>query len=230
LFTFTLLAPAALHEAVSGNASCGCFGQLRTNPWFTTAFDFAALIGIIACCSIGLANVENQRLTLPRIAAMTGVVLVMTFAGFQIAGNRARSRIKDDGITEFDHTTLLEPEKWVGKRLVLSKHIDIESTIMKGRWIVVLYRADCEHCRRAIPRYEELAERREDRDPSVALIELPPYSSPDGRPISVNSAARSGRLSDGHKWIVKTPVLLHLEDGKVVMVADDDRAEYPEPW
>lgn len=48
LGTFTLFLLASLHKAISGADSCGCFGPVRVNPWYTAAFDAAALAAIAA--------------------------------------------------------------------------------------------------------------------------------------------------------------------------------------
>ncbi|MFV1965060.1 MAG: MauE/DoxX family redox-associated membrane protein [Pirellulaceae bacterium] len=33
----------ALYKALSGAASCGCFGKVEVNPWYTFAFDVGAV-------------------------------------------------------------------------------------------------------------------------------------------------------------------------------------------
>jgi hypothetical protein len=38
------------------------------------------------------------------------------------------------------------------------------------------------------------------------------------------------KLSDDREWFVQTPVMIELVDGKVVSVAEGEKAEYPPGW
>lgn len=46
LVTFTGFAAASFYLAWIGQSSCGCFGSLHVNPWFTLTLDSAILIGL----------------------------------------------------------------------------------------------------------------------------------------------------------------------------------------
>jgi hypothetical protein len=71
---------------------------------------------------------------------------------------------------------VLKPEALLGKMFALRSHIDVGARLDTRHWIVILYRPDCDDCRRALPRYEALAFNRPAHTQSagVALGELPP--------------------------------------------------------
>jgi hypothetical protein len=122
--------------------------------------------------------------------------------------------------------TIIDPSTWVGKANPLAEYIDVGPTVNRDRWVVVLYRWDCDHCRRALPRYEALAARREGRPelPSVALVEVPPYGPSR---VSAGRDLVRGRLSADREWFATTPVMIELVDGKVVSTAEGENAEFP---
>ena len=46
LVAFTVFAGVSLYQGVIGQASCGCFGKLSVNPWYTFGVDVAALVAL----------------------------------------------------------------------------------------------------------------------------------------------------------------------------------------
>jgi hypothetical protein len=44
---FTLFAGVSLFKALSGAASCGCFGRMQVNPWYTVALDALAVATLL---------------------------------------------------------------------------------------------------------------------------------------------------------------------------------------
>jgi len=113
-----------------------------------------------------------------------------------------------------------EFEKWVGQRLDAQPIMRLlaappPATIEKGRWHVVFFRSDCDHCHALMSAYFEgelevpvLAVEVPDTDPSAAL------PNPCERCDMV-------RLLKGPSWVFTTPVLLTVEDGVVTCVATD---------
>jgi len=113
-----------------------------------------------------------------------------------------------------------EFEKWVGQRLDAQPIMQLlaaapPATIQQGRWHVVFYRADCDHCHTLMSTYFEgelevpvLAVEVPDTDPAAAL------PNPCERCDMV-------RLLKGPSWVFTTPVLLTLQDGVVTCVATD---------
>ena len=44
---FGLFASVSLYKGLSGDASCGCFGQVDVSPWWTLALDLAAVVALL---------------------------------------------------------------------------------------------------------------------------------------------------------------------------------------
>jgi hypothetical protein len=113
-----------------------------------------------------------------------------------------------------------EFEKWIGQRLDAQPIMRLlaappPATIQKGRWHVVFFRSDCDHCHTLMSTYFEgelevpvLAVEVPDTDPSAAL------PNPCER-------CDMARLLKGPSWVFTTPVLLTVEDGVVTCVATD---------
>ncbi|HEY4760094.1 MAG TPA: MauE/DoxX family redox-associated membrane protein, partial [Thermoguttaceae bacterium] len=47
LLCFGLFSCVSLFKALSGNASCGCFGSISINPWFTASFDLSVVLALL---------------------------------------------------------------------------------------------------------------------------------------------------------------------------------------
>jgi hypothetical protein len=119
-------------------------------------------------------------------------------------------------------------EKWAGQRLDAQPIMQLlaaapPATIQQGRWHVVFYRSDCDHCHTLMSTYFEgelevpvLAVEVPDTDPAAAL------PNPCERCDMV-------RLLKGPSWVFTTPVLLTVQDGVVTCVAtnseDTDQVE-----
>jgi hypothetical protein len=140
------------------------------------------------------------------------------------------ARLSGDGLTFADGTVVLEPDKWVGHPFALSNYIDVGSQIARGDWLVLLYRYDCEHCQRAVPRYAALTATPagvRQGWPSVALVEIPPYAPAGQELVRPDMLVRAGRLSADHDWFASTPVAVRLNEGQVFATAESDSAENP---
>ena len=109
---------------------------------------------------------------------------------------------------------------WVGSAFPLVEHTDIAGRLSAGRWIVLLYHHRCPRCRRALPRYEQLAGANA-ADPEaagVALIQLPPFEpEPTGSAAGSGQAVR-GRLADDRAWTFPTPLEVRIDNGVVTAV------------
>ncbi|MDO5554492.1 MAG: hypothetical protein Q4G68_12100 [Planctomycetia bacterium] len=58
---FTTFAGVSLYKAVSGEASCGCFGAVTVNPWWTMGLD-VVVVGIFVLSNLRLMNVALASL------------------------------------------------------------------------------------------------------------------------------------------------------------------------
>jgi hypothetical protein len=215
------------YEAVTGAGSCGCFGRVHVNPWYTASFDLAVVLVLPFCRPRdGLRMSGGEwRLAAVGVIAITGAAF-----GIWDLYRYSPGRLRGDGLTFADGTVVLEPEKWVGQPFVLANYIDVGPQITRGDWIVLLYRYDCEHCQRAVPRYAALTDgpgRQSPTLPGIALVEIPPFAPAGQELVRPDMPVLPGRLTPDHDWFASTPVRVRVRDGTVTATAEGDAAEYP---
>lgn len=230
LLAWSVFVCVAAHAVAVNASSCGCFGAVRINPMYTLTFDCACIVAIVLC----RPKPDNMgrggtRLGRRQWLVMGTVAMVSLLFGTWSALHVQAGTSKDIGIIDAGEVTILEPEKWVGHQFALSESIDCGRSVMSGTWVVVIFHHDCDHCRRAVPKYEALAEQtREVRgSPGIATVEMPPYADAGHELVAPGVAALAGRLSDKHEWFAQTPVVVKLIDGQVVAVATGEQAEDP---
>lgn len=225
----------SLYKAVSGEASCGCFGKVPVNPWYMLLLDLTA-VGLLLWQRPNRERsvvTEGDRRWCLRPAEVGAVWLALGIPAAVFMGAYRAATIDDHG--DFfgnGRVVILEPKSWVGKRLPLLKYIDIGARISRGRWMVVLYAHGCPHCREEIPKYEQLAVGSGPPGGArIALVEIPPYDRSGDRLVGRNSPCLRGRLSDVKEWFVASPVELLLVDGvaqRVVQKHGQPQAETAE--
>jgi len=217
-----------LNKAVTGAASCGCFGSVQVNPWITLfAIDLPALLA--------LSIFRPKQVLSPRILVRIRLrhrpvkALIRQFIkplpsaprfamtaclALAILGVTTPILALNEPATVTSSYEVLEPETWVGKELPILDHIDIAETLKKGTWLVLLYHYDCLDCGWAIPKYEQMARELAGNEDflRIALIAVPPY----GRgPVSMNCPCTLGKLDESKEWFVTTPATVLMTDGQV---------------
>ncbi len=232
LLCFGVFAAVSLYKAVSGAASCGCFGRVEVNPWFTFTLDVTAVLALLRWRPSrgGLSVRRPSREFLSRVGYIAMVWFVLGAPAAIAMGTYEGTVLGGDGIiVGTDNLVVLEPEKWVGRPMPLLPFIQdapspfspgqkpLRERLVEGEWIVVFYRHDCPKCQEELPKYEVLARRSVvDPDaPRVALIEIPPYGKLHKQLLPADTACVFGRLNDGKDWFVETPVQLTVRDGEV---------------
>jgi hypothetical protein len=226
LTCFSLFTCVSFYKALSGHATCGCFGRVQVNPWYTTTLDLTVVLSLLRWRPRGLLFSFHDF----TFARSSGILAVWFCFGLPAAfamGSYRPASLSDVGdILGNDKIVVLEPEKWIGKRFPLFEHIDIGDDLHEGKWLVVLYHHDCPKCHEAIPKYEEQARRAvgDPAVPRVALIEMPPFGTEDTLALSPNSPCRQGRLNEDKEWFVETPAVVLIESGRVVPPSDDPSA------
>ncbi len=216
LACFVVFASVTLHKALSGAASCGCFGKIEVNPWITLVLDGAAVAALGWCRPPLRRRAVVSRRPL-RLALATGVWLAIGIPAAFWMASYTPTRIEATGAIVGDGIVVLEPETWLGKPLGLLQHIDIGQQMGQGRWQVMLFDTDCPHCRDEVPQFIARARAGEGKAdaPAMALVEIPPHAR--SRPAGAD-ACRYGRLSAKRDWFVETPVVVELDSGTVVAV------------
>lgn len=227
---WTIFLCVAIAEAVEGAASCHCFGRLSIDPRYTAAFDALCIAVLWIVRPPKAGPTRSPRLLRSRIALIGAVALGGVAFGAWTLLRQPRAEGGNDGFIAAGETVLLSPEKWIGKPFVLGGYTDLGAQLDRGEWMVLFYHHDCEHCRRAVPRYLQWSGLRQSLagGPKLALVEMPPYASPGEALVPASAPVPTGRLTDSQDWFVTAPLALLLHDGTVRAVATGDEAEDPE--
>jgi hypothetical protein len=207
----------ALSKALSGAASCGCFGRVAVNPWVTFSLDLAALPAALLVARQAAEPPLRRRFLVPR-AALGLAVLGVGLPGF-LGMIHYHSAVKPDAAL-----VALDPNDWVGKPWGLGQYLDCWPQLAHGRWAVLLYSWPCGHCFSAVRDYAELARQWAARGEAarVALVKTSPDEPPPGQFDLGPTPALHGQLGAPPEWFIASPTLVLLSDGRVVAVAEGE--------
>ncbi|MFO7907698.1 MAG: MauE/DoxX family redox-associated membrane protein [Planctomycetota bacterium] len=232
---FAVFAAVSLYQALAGAASCGCFGRVAVNPWYTFVMDGAAVLALLRWQpKRGLSRISDGEGGLVPLPLRGPIVLVIwllvgVLAVFAMATSQP-AVLAESGIIIGDNSVvILEPERWIGKRFPLLPFIEdapgqvqpgerpLQEQLSEGIWVVLLYHHDCPECREAIAGYEQLAasSAADANALRLALIEVPPYDETDSLRRLSNVPCALGRLSDKREWFVETLVEMTAESARV---------------
>lgn len=218
LVLFAGFASYSLLLALGGAASCGCFGPIHIHPWWTFSLDVCLMLALILslrqarACSA--AN-DRQGASCPgwRIVAIA-IISVSTLTTVALVRYVESQAASANNFSTVGGITILEPERWIGRKLPILDFIDLDMS--KGKWNVLLHRHDCPVCQATLPRFVAIAA--EVPSSHTALIEVPPYGEPR---FSGDATVYCGRLQDSREWFVHTPVELQLIDGVVTAASTE---------
>jgi len=213
LACFTAFAGVSFYKGMIGADSCGCFGAVAVNPWYTFMLDACIVAALIACRPNGISlriRVFLSELTAERrwkqlASVMIGWLLLAVPATAVMMSVSANS-LAELG-TEFTgadgrKTILLEPEKWKGKEFPLLPYIEppeVREPLKTGEWTVVLYHHDCPKCKETI---SDLASK---GTQNVVCVEMPPYGEATLPSGVIHAKLIAG--ADGYDWFAETPVV-----------------------
>ena len=213
LACFGLFTCVSLCKALSGHATCGCFGHVAVNPWYTTGLDLAVVLSLLRL------RPKESFLTIGRATAVLMIWLLIGIPFALAMGSYIPATITHTGgIVGDDTTVLLQPRKWIGQQFPLVDYIDIGHKLKEGKWLVVLYHHDCSKCQEVISGYQRDDMANKDgqaNGPNVAFVELPPYGGMQDTIGCREMPYRWGKLDDEREWLVDTPSRLVLENGLV---------------
>jgi len=223
LLCFSGFACVTLYQAITRQPSCGCFGKVDVNPWYTLAFDLFALAALVRWRPRApkLPSHLAQRQLATIVAAI--VVLLTAGAGYFMLQYSPVALAESGHIGEGNDLVVLEPESWVGRQFPLLEYIDITEELEDGRWIVILYSHDCSSCHETIRKYEQIVRSWGTRphDERIALVEVPAYGPDVQLASDVRPVFARGRLTDVKEWFIQTPAIVVLDKGVVVRVGDE---------
>jgi hypothetical protein len=149
----------------------------------------------------------------PRLAVASALVLGTAAGAFVVQGRAGAATASRQIATA--SRVIIDPKAWAGQPFPLAEYIDVGPELKTSRWIAVFYHRSCPKCLEALPQYELMAQDLAGKPgaPRIALIEMPPYASPDTQAPAVRSNCLVGKLDDSKKWIAETPLTITLADG-----------------
>jgi len=138
---FGVFAAVSLYYGISGAESCGCFGRVHVNPWWTFALDVVVLVALLCVRS---SWQHGQPVAIRRVR-MAGAVFVVIggWMGYLMATGEPARLTADGVILGEGNLVVLEPEKWVGQVLPVLKYIDVGERFAAGNWTLLFYHSDC---------------------------------------------------------------------------------------
>ena len=227
LVCFSLFTCVSLYKALSGYATCGCFGRVPVNPWYTTTLDLGIVLALLRWRPRGLSRAGNgywfnlceapggpsrQIVPVPLSgfrfpARAVGVVAAWLVVGLPAAyamTTYTPTTLSDAGdVIGNGKVVVLEPDKWIGKRFPLLDYIDIGDRLQRGTWLVVLYQHDCPDCCEVSSFFAQSAALSgnplgQDRNLRISLVQIPPYGDAQGTGFADHKGQRAlGRLVEG---------------------------------
>ena len=221
-----------LQMAVTGAASCGCFGKVQVNPWITLlAIDVPLFLGLL------LFRPKGEKLlpppwptprhffgvAIPTFILMAVIMPVLIFNKPPDTGDgyivvRHEEWTKPKPVISEQAKVVQTPDEETGEEWPLLEHIDIADSLRSQIAIVLLYHRDCPDCREAIPLYDRMSRELAGNEEAIriAFIEVPPYAPEEDDPVPAETTCLKGRLDASIKWYFTTPLVVVTEDGSVV--------------
>lgn len=219
------MAMAARRDGISAiwSGSCGCFGSASPPPIIMFAIDAILLVGVIVFRPIREHPKGSPWLT------VLGAILV----GFSVAFLVPDKTITYDPSSNSIDTskfgpmpTALEPNyfttfsNWVGSPLAshpLAKIISrpLPDWINTGRFHLVYYREDCEHCHDLLENFFAGP-----LDTPTIAVKVPDHDPNNAMSMPCDECLMH-ELPSGPNYIITTPILLTVENGTVLSVCED---------
>lgn len=229
LACFGVFAFVSLYKALSGYATCGCFGRVQVNPWYTSTLDLGIVLSLLLWrpkrqgAPLAIHFKSSAELPLRAVGVLIIWLLLGVPAAFAMSCTPTALGEAGD-IIDGGKVVVLKPETWIGKRFPLLEYIDIGDSLGEGEWQVLLYHHDCPMCQAVLAKYGQLGNTLEARgEPRrIALIEMPPYGGRQSQLVSPSGEHALGRMSSAKEWFAPTPLEVLL-DGAVVKVVGDAR-------
>lgn len=216
---FSTFAVITTGKAVLGHASCGCFGAVAVPPVYTAVFDVLVVTGALL---VRLPDHPPSERVL-RGSLLLGLFVALATCGWTVDRYVHRplpiTSTGDAHVVEDVHLpgsglVILEPETWIGKRLVFPATVPGHAAFLHGRWRLILVRPDCPDCHHLLRSLTSPA--RGSPPLPCAVLALPATGAPMDIPLPPD--VQMHRLDPTCAWFVTTPTILDLVDGVVAQV------------
>jgi hypothetical protein len=223
---FSVFTIVSLFKAVTGETSCGCFGNVTVNPWITTVFDITVVGLLLFVKPVGVIfNIKDfcyELVGLRKRGRIVVVTMIWLIVAIPITYTMIAVEKNDiDGLgyefvgADSKKMVVLKPENWVGNKFPLLPYIesiDIREVLKSGEHTVVLFHNDCPNCVNLINRLNSEQSRR------IVCIEIP---SLENESSSASRVYVFTKLTTNRIWIVETPLCISLFDGIVTAISGD---------
>lgn len=200
-----------LYKSLSGAESCGCFGVVKVNPWITlSAIDIPIFI------LLAVFRPKDLKL-FPPPWPKAAYFLAIAIPTFILLPAIEYVLITNKPPMVSETYEVIDVKLWGNQqRWSLLDYIDMKEQLQNGEWVVLMYHNDCPDCREAIPVYEKMYKDLTGNNVNMAFIEMPPYGDENLRLVKLGGEVSHGVLNDTKKWLVETPVVVVLRDGKAL--------------
>lgn len=213
-------------KGLSGETSCGCFGQVAVHPWYSFTLDTLAVAALLRARPAGAWRSASfaSRSVRRRLTAVTVLWLLVGLpAGVAMESFQTATLTESGNLLGDSEFVVPKPKSWIGKRFPLLQHADIGDQLRQGMWIILLYDHRCSACRDAVSQYRKLA-----RDfaatsgcPAIGLLECPPYTT---QPTADDENPWvDGRLKNTRRWRLPWPAALLVDEGIIQSVFHNPR-------
>ncbi|MDR1925740.1 MAG: hypothetical protein LBQ66_15335 [Planctomycetaceae bacterium] len=230
-FCFAIFATISFLKWISGEGSCGCWGVISVNPFYTAIFDLIIVALIILCreqidirdflrratielrlgFKLNLTDSDKRRLiaVVESWLLLSLIMVLLLFAmetQHDLLGERTTQPNGRERIT-------LEPQNWLDKKLPLfgyfKEPID-ESSFVENIHTVILVHSDCPKCRKIITELEHQT----DNNNNIVIIELPSKFTTK----SIKTRFQIFHLDKEKDWFAVTPCVIKLRNGICVWI------------
>lgn len=200
-----VFAAVSSRRLAQGFQSCGCFGQITIHPGVALALD----LGLLAVILFLRPNYRKQHRL--HLALVLAYVFSSVASAFFVLSYAPRI-IDGDGLVSVGKgLVLLEPEKWIGKRLPILPYIEGDSSqLQHGEWTLLFYHHDCPKCLEVLDRYQTAGIIEATR--KIAFVEMPPY----GVLQKALPKVQVFRLTDHLDWFMSTPHFIGISEATVI--------------
>ena len=209
-----------LYKGLIGAESCGCFGVVHVNPWITLFVMDVPIFILLA-----IFRPKGEKLLPPPwpnavhffAIAIPTFILLPTIEYVLITNKQVKPTVNDwiwPKITITDANTSAEQrpqDLWP-----MLEYIDIKEQLQNGLWVVLLYHDDCPDCKEAMPLYEQMHDSLAGNDINFAFVEMPPYGGTTQPLVNSETKVTCGRLNDKKKWFLQSPVVVIIDNGRVL--------------
>jgi hypothetical protein len=208
---FFLVSIISFHKAVSGETSCGCFGNVTVNPWITMTFDLCVVV-LLVCLRFNKKYPEkldreffyqyNLRLIL-----WAGICVLLGSSAYGWITQKTYERLENIGQVLESNIVQLEPESWIGREFPLRDYVIDGQKMMRGKWIIMFSRHGCSDCETIKTKLLK----NKDQNIMLAFLDITAMAATNNSPI----IAQNFQIVPEINWIMATPVIIELSEGIV---------------